>query len=161
MFTQKSTRILALTALAAFFAAPSPALRAGDHVPAITPGRTAAAPARNPVGEALLAMKVRTRLLTEVKDDALPIKVDVSGGTVTLTGQMKKLSSLELAENTAKSVEGVKHLDSRLTLAANENANPVKSASVKSGHEVADALLETKVKTKLLEIGRASCRERV
>jgi osmotically-inducible protein OsmY len=142
MLFNKTTSTLAFAALAALLSGYSPPARAGDD------SRAAAKPGGKTAGtlvdEALLSLKVRTKLLTEVKYDALHIHVDVEGSSVTLSGTMKKKSSLDLAEEVAKSVDGVKHVNNKLEL--KESA----AAEASDGPEVPDALLETKIKSKLL-----------
>ncbi len=142
---------LALTTAAALLAgSPLPA-HADDAVTAKPAAKPEAAPVRDWVNEALLALKVRSKLLTEVKSAALPIHVTAEGATITLTGEVKKKSSLELSEAVAKSVAGVRHVSNNLTLAPSESeTSGVKTAAVESGHELKDALLEAKIKSKLI-----------
>lgn len=140
-----------LIAAAALLAGAPRTARAGDDTAAGPSGAAKAAPVRNWVNEALLALKVRSKLLTEVKSAALPIHVSAEGRTITLTGEVKKKSSLELSEAVAESVTGVRHVTNNLTLAPSETeTNGVKTAAVESGHEMKDALLETKIKSKLI-----------
>ena len=131
MSFNKPVSTFAFASITLLFAGMSRPLRAGDHSP-------------RRVNEAQLELKVRARLLSEVKRDALPIHVEAEGSTIILTGTMTKKSSLDLAEEVAKSVEGVKMVKNRLVLSENPAAQSTE------GPEVSDALLETKIKSKLL-----------
>ena len=99
---------------------------------------------------ALTELKVRAALLEKFGTDALGIKVTVVGDRVTLTGAVSKRSTEELAEEVARSVEGVKKVDLRLEV--------VSSGGQTGGNaeaEANDSLLESKVKMALAsEIGR-------
>jgi osmotically-inducible protein OsmY len=142
---------LALTAAAALLAGLPRTALAGDDTLARPAGNTEATPVRDWVNEALLALKVRTKLLNEVKSAALPVHVTAEGTTITLTGEVKKKSSLELSEAVAKSVTGVHHVVNNMTVAPTEaETNGVKTAAIESGHEMKDALLEAKIKSKLI-----------
>lgn len=135
-------RMAAITAL--FMLSAGLPARAAD--PDWSPGKTTSPAEARKVSDAKLELRVRDRLLTEVKSDAVPIRVVAMDGTVILSGEVESKAGLELAELTAKSTDGVKKLESKLTLAPAEKTNVVK----KSGHETADAMLENKIKTKLL-----------
>ncbi len=149
MFSMKTLQTLTLAAAAALLVSPAPATRAGDATATI---KAETAPARNWVKEAMLSLKVRNKLLTRMKStDALRIHIDTEGRTVTLTGAVEKESSLARAGSLARSVEGVRHVTNNLTHAPDKDRGAaVESAAVKGGHEIKDALLETKVKSKLL-----------
>ena len=98
---------------------------------------------------ALTELKVRAALLEKLGTDALNIKVTVVGDKVTLTGAVGKRATEELAEEVARSVEGVRRVDNRLEVAEGGQA----SGNVEN--EAADSLLESKVKMALAgEIGR-------
>jgi osmotically-inducible protein OsmY len=98
---------------------------------------------------ALTELKVKAALLEKLGTDALGIKVAVVGDKVTLTGAVSKRSTEELAEEVARSVEGVKKVDNRLEVVESAQA----SGNVEN--EASDSLLESKVKMALAsEIGR-------
>ncbi len=98
---------------------------------------------------AITELKVRAALLEKLGTDALGIKVTVVGDKVTLTGAVSKRSTEELAEEVARSVEGVKKVDNRLEVVEGAQA----SGNVEN--EADDSLLESKVKMALAsEIGR-------
>ena len=109
------------------------------------------------LSDALLHLKVKASLLDKLGADALGIDVDVEAGHVSLGGEVKQRSSQELAPQVAGAVEGVVAVASSLTLApsAAGESTPVASAVGKAEREVQDALLETRVKGRLLaEIGK-------
>jgi osmotically-inducible protein OsmY len=98
---------------------------------------------------ALTELKVKAALLEKLGTDALGIKVAVVGDKVTLTGAVSKRSTEELAEEVARSVEGVKKVDNRLEVVESAQS----SGNVEN--EASDSLLESKVKMALAsEIGR-------
>jgi osmotically-inducible protein OsmY len=98
---------------------------------------------------ALTELKVRAALLEKLGTDALNIKVTVVGEKVTLTGAVSKRSTEELAEEVARSVEGVRKVDNRLEVVEGGQA----SGNVEN--EANDSLLESRVKMALAsEIGR-------
>ena len=99
---------------------------------------------------ALTELKVKAALLEKLGTDALGIKVAVVGDKVTLTGAVSKRSTEELAEEVARSVEGVKKVDNRLEVVASGG-----QAGGNVEAEANDSLLESKVKMALAsEIGR-------
>jgi len=98
---------------------------------------------------ALTELKVRAALLEKLGTDALNIKVTVVGEKVTLTGAVNKRSTEELAEEVARSVEGVGKVDNRLEVVESGQA------SGNLENEANDSLLESRVKVALAsEIGR-------
>ena len=133
--------IAALTAILLFSGLP-----ARPAEPDWTPSKTTSPSDAKKVSDAKLELRVRDRLLTQVKSDAVPIRVVAVDGTVILSGEVESKASLELAEETTRTTTGVKKVENKMTLAPAEKTNVVK----KSGHEVADAALENKIKTKLL-----------
>lgn len=96
------------------------------------------------VSEALTAVNVRAKLLDKLGVDALRIKVAVSDGTATLTGEVAKSPSQGLAEQVALSVKGVKKVENKVTVKEAEGAVGASEASVKK------VALEMKVKGVLL-----------
>jgi hyperosmotically inducible protein len=126
--------------------APGPAQRAGAAID------RAVAAVEDELGEALLKAKVRVALLEQLRTDGLEISADVSGSVVTLTGRVGRRSSQELAEQVARAVSGVTEVRNRLVVApGTPPAAPLAQAVDKAEKEVADALLETRVKMRLLD----------
>lgn len=100
------------------------------------------------VTNALQASAVRTKLIEKLGGDALKINVTVAGEKAFLTGSVEKKVTQEMAKEVALSVPGIKSVENELKEIAGAGA------AVASGHEVEDALLESKVKNVLLaEIG--------
>lgn len=107
--------------------------------------------ARDRVAEALLAVRVRDRLLARLKLDALPIRVTALGRTVTLAGELQRRSARVRAELAALSVGGVKKVINQLTFApgATDLEAPSSTPQV-DGPSTANALLEARIKIRLL-----------
>jgi len=105
------------------------------------------------VAQALLVTRVHIALLQHLKDDALKVKVEVKGSAVELSGRVNVRANQELAEKVALSVSGVREVSNRITLApgSEHGEAPVSKAFGEAEREVADGLLEAKVKTRLLE----------
>lgn len=119
--------------------------------------RSAAGPDEDrDVAEAGLAADVRLALLDKLGWDALDVKVDVDGGQASLTGEVDKRTTQELAEEVALSVPGVERVDNRLRLKPQSDPEtPVGQAVSNTEREVNDAALEMRVgKNLLAEIGR-------
>jgi osmotically-inducible protein OsmY len=126
---------------------PGPGARAGGAID------QAWSKVQEDVAQALLVVRVHIALLQHLKDDALQVKVEVKGSAVELSGQVHARASQELAKQAALSVSGVREVSNRITLApGGENGEaPVSKAFGKVEREVADGLLEAKVKARLLE----------
>lgn len=119
--------------------------------------RSAAGPDEDrDVAEAGLAADVRLALLDKLGWDALDVKVDVDGGQASLTGEVDKRTTQELAEEVALSVRGVERVDNRLRLKPQSAPETrVDHAVSNTEREVNDAALEMRVgKNLLAEIGR-------
>ncbi len=129
-----------------------PPLPAGNHE-ALKQAITAeSANASGWVKETLLELKVRNKLLTKINPaDALRVHIAIEGRTVILTGAVQKPANIAIAESLARSVDGVQKVTNDLTFApGGSNFSAVEAAVVKGGYQINDALLETKVMTKLL-----------
>ena len=108
---------------------------------------------------ALTELKIRAGLLQHLKLDALGIGIDVAGDTATLTGEVHEAASKTVAEEVALTVEGVHDVRNRIRVKSEDQQGetPVARAVDKAGNRVADALLEARVKTRLLEeIGKTA-----
>lgn len=108
------------------------------------------------VEDAALAADIRLELFGKLGFDALDIDVDVDGGRVRLRGDVEKRATQELAEEVARSVEGVEKVENRLSLQDGRPGDtPVTRAVGTAEREVQDAALEVRVGQRLLgEIGR-------
>lgn len=106
--------------------------------------------------DAVTHVKVRTELLTKLGWDALHIDVDVHGPKVVLSGTVKKRSTQELAEEVTRAVPGVTHVSDDIQVTREPSSEGRVTTTVDHAErEVRDALLETRVKGRLLEeIGR-------
>jgi hyperosmotically inducible periplasmic protein len=111
------------------------------------------------VSEALLASRVRIALLEHLKQDGLGIHIEIRGEAVTLTGRVSNRSSLELAVEVARSVEGVRAVKSGIELELEQESAGRPQAGVLGSveQEVRDALLEARVKVRLIDqLGRVA-----
>lgn len=114
--------------------------------PSPTPDRTIG----ESVDDALLGTKVKAALLTQLGFDALGIDVAARGGVITLAGRVDKRTTAEQSEAVAKAVEGVASVRHQVKVEAQATKTPVGDAVSHGEREVADALLESKVKMALL-----------
>lgn len=107
------------------------------------------------VEDVLLATKVKASLLTDLGFDALGIDVTARGTEVTLAGTVDKRTTAEQSQAVAKAVDGVTRVHHHVEVEQKSSGTPVADAVAKGEREVADALLESKVKMALLsELGK-------
>jgi osmotically-inducible protein OsmY len=114
---------------------------------------------------ALTGLRVKTVLLEKLGKDALNIDVEMKDGEAVLSGTVTERSTQELAEEAAKSVDGVSSVDNRLKIQVATSGSPGETAERAArdfGDEVADAALESRVHLRLFgEIGRYATRLQV
>ena len=107
------------------------------------------------VEDVLLATQVKASLLTDLGFDALAIDVTARGNEVTLAGTVDKRTTAEQSQAVAKAVDGVAKVHHHVRVEPKPSGTPVADAVAKGEREVADALLESKVKMALLsELGK-------
>ncbi len=96
---------------------------------------------------------VHIALLEKLGIDGLRVGVEVAGDQATLTGEVHKRETRELAKQVALSVDGVTKVENtiKLTPAASPENTAASKVVGEAQHDVADALLGTKVKLKLLD----------
>lgn len=140
------TSLLLVLALAAAPPTPGPLQRVGEALD------SAASKVGQTLEEALLEAKVKVALLEHLKKEALKVEVEASGTTVTLEGVVSSRGYQSLAEEVARSVSGVTKVENRVRVAEAPGGGPVSRAARKVEQETADALLEAKIKAKLLEV---------
>jgi hyperosmotically inducible protein len=129
---------------------PGPAARVGDSLD------HAWSAVRDQVADALLLTRIRVALLEQLGSDGLRVQISARDGEVELSGYVRKRSSREFAEQAARSVSGVRN---RIAVASEGGGNeaPVARVVGKVERDVANAVLEGKVKARLLEgIGRVA-----
>jgi len=117
----------------------------------------AAADLESRVGDAVLELKVKAALLDKLGSEAFGIDVEAIGHTVVLTGEVESRATKELAKEVTLAVRGVRSVRNKLTLERKKRAadTPVSRGVAKAEGEVLDAVLEVRVKRRLLEeIGR-------
>jgi len=111
------------------------------------------------VADALLVARVRVALLERLKEDGMRITIEVHGASVELSGQVERRENADLAERVAASVGGVRKVHSRVTVAPSGEVlePPIAHALGRAERAVGNALLETRVKARLLEdLGRVA-----
>jgi len=145
-------------ALAILFAcatpAPSRAAAGEARGGPTTPSATATSGFANDLAAARITVAVRLALLEKLGRDGLRIHIDVAGDKVTLSGTVAVRASQELAEEVALGVTGVRSVDNRLKTVADArpSPHPVEKAVGKAEKEVADAMLESRVKLRLFDV---------
>jgi osmotically-inducible protein OsmY len=115
---------------------------------------TSTDPAASDIAELRTELAVRLALLESLGDDGLRIHIDVDGDRVALAGEVRHRSSQELAEEVAEGVNGVRHVRNDLVLEAQAqgpSGKPITRAASQLEDEMADTLLESKVKLRLLD----------
>lgn len=140
------TSLVLVLALAAPPPTPGPLQRVGEALD------SAASKVGQTLEEALLEAKVKVALLEHLKKEALKVEVEASGTTVTLEGVVSSRGYQSLAEEVARSVSGVTKVENRVQVAEAPGGGPVSRAARMVEQETADALLEAKIKAKLLEV---------
>ncbi len=111
------------------------------------------------VADALLVTRVRVALLERLKEDGMRVTIQVHGTTVELSGRVEKPENAELAGKVAASVSGVRAVQNRVTVVPSGQVAepPIAHALGEAERAVANALLEAKVKARLLEeLGRVA-----
>jgi hyperosmotically inducible protein len=106
------------------------------------------------IGDELLGLQVKAKLLSRLEVAAIPIAVSARAGGVTLSGDVTRRSDAELAVSLAKTVKGVRSVVDSTAFRAAADAN-APAAPADPQKALADAVLQTQVKTRLVqELGR-------
>lgn len=121
----------------------------------------AAKVAGDEVADALVELKVKAALLDKLGVDGLRIAVEAKGGDVVLQGVVKTESTAKMAADIAKGVDGVAAVEPTIVVQKDPGGTvidkQVDRVIDKTQAEIADALLETRVKTRLVEeMGRGA-----
>lgn len=129
---------------------PGPAQRAGQAVDQAVRG------IGDELKELAVAARVRVALLEDLKEAGLRVKVAVQGDRVVLSGEVPSASARVAAFGSAKRVAGVRTVSNEVSVAATPPPEvAVGQAAKKVERTLADALLEARVKVRLLEdLGR-------
>lgn len=130
---------------------PGPVARAGIAVD------RAVGAARDEVAEAMLVARLRVALLERLGTDGLRVHVEVDGEQVSLSGEVSQGTSVERAGQVAKSLSAGRRLTNGLRAASGIGPNGPNVADLlgKAERDVADALVEARVKANLLDqLGR-------
>jgi len=98
-----------------------------------------------------VGLRVKGELLAKLGTDSLRINVDADGGAIRLSGDVKKRATAELAEEVAKSVDGVRSVDNQLRVADGGETNATGRALAEAEAELGDAALETRVRLALID----------
>lgn len=94
---------------------PPASSRAPDTPPTVLPAPMADRSVSQTIDDAGITAKVKTALAAEKDVSAISINVDTVQGKVTLSGRVSNPSEAERALEVARSVEGVKAVESKLT----------------------------------------------
>ena len=123
---------------------------------AVNPFVATAADASADLSDALLSLRVRSTLLEKLGREGLRIEVEAEGGQVVLGGQVKKRAFADRAADVARSVPGVQGVDNQIDLAPAAGRKAFERAGERWEARVKDAILETRVKSRLVEeLGKA------
>lgn len=76
-----------------------------------------------------ITQNVRTKIASETSVPGANVTVDTQDGVVTLVGIVDNTTQIQTLTNLAQSVEGVKRVDSRLTVKENANLNTTMPAT--------------------------------
>lgn len=111
------------------------------------------------VPTSLRELKLRAALLKHLKLDALGIDILIDGERVTLAGEVADPSSKVVAKQVALTTDGIHEVDNQIAVKPAEKGDlddsTFEQALDDARRKVAAAVLETKVKTRLLEdLGR-------
>lgn len=142
-----SARPLLLAAgLALCVAGSVPAVMAADSTPTAHSDNVGAA-----ISDTDITAKIKYKMAGKKDLKGSDIHVTTTNGVVTLTGTAANEEASEEAENVAKSVEGVKHVDNSITnKSSSETEAHAKALGNDAKHEVSDSWITTKVKSELL-----------
>lgn len=109
------------------------------------------APAGDDGSTLAVGLRVKAELLAKLGTDSLRVDVDADGGEIRLSGEVKKRETAELAEEVAKSVDGVRSVDNRLRVATSGEESATDRALAEAEAELGDAALETRVRIALID----------
>ena len=114
--------------------------------------------APQPVDDSGITTKVKSKLAADTRTSAIKISVETTNGVVALTGTVPTETEKSAAETIAKSTEGVKSVDNRITV--NPHSTGVTSADEKAGEAAraagdatGDAGITAKIKAKFIAAG--------
>lgn len=127
---------LALAGVVVIAPAFNPSSRADDTVPA-APARSVGAA----IDDTVITTKVKTALISDQSVKGFDFKVDTRKGVVQLAGYVDNQARVARAIQIAKSVEGVKEVDNKVTL---------KEGRTSIGNKVDDSIVTASVKSALL-----------
>ena len=99
--------------------------------------------------------KAEATLLFNGNLDSFDINTDVKNGNVILTGKVENSVDKKLAEELIANIDGVKSVDNKLTIVANNESDSSVSDDMESTYdkgtsELTDAKIATVIKTRLL-----------
>ncbi len=95
------------------------------------------------VEDATITASVKSKLMWNDHTDGLEINVDTLYGNVTLSGTADSAAAMELAERLAANTDGVRSVDNRLSIDANQPTREIAGTA-------SDAWITSKVKSTLL-----------
>lgn len=103
------------------------------------------------VADTVITTRVKARLMGEDSIRKSDVSVTTINGVVTLDGSVNSAGAKSLAETAAKSVDGVKSLDSQLKTPVGSDASAkTREVIAETGRVVSDSWTTTKVKSVIL-----------
>ncbi|MEL7059935.1 MAG: BON domain-containing protein [Acidobacteriota bacterium] len=110
------------------------------------------------MSDAALELAVKAELLQEIGWDMMSVDVEAYGSRIVLMGDVETKANEELAKEVALSVDGVERVTNLLKVEGEEKDKPktpvadrVAGAVGQAEREVGDAVLESRIKTKLIK----------
>lgn len=152
---------IALTSLVLGCSGPSPAANGDPARHSVAQQATDSPREQTRFDEALMRLRIRRSLLAHLKTEALDVEVEVVGNTVVLSGDVEEHPDRMLAEEVARSVSGVSEVDNEIEVEADagEADGPITRGARATERELADAMLELGVQTRLVrELGEVGFR---
>lgn len=103
------------------------------------------------VSDTGITAKLKARLASDRRTQGKGVSVETNNGVVTLSGQVADMEVSEAAEELARNVPDVKGIDNRIQAPStmDELGDRAESAADQAGTALTDAMITTKVKTKL------------
>lgn len=101
--------------------------------------------------DAMLGVRIRAAMLESMKGDALDIRVSVVGDEVILRGEVRNRAVRDLAADVAAHTATHAKVRNHLQVSDQEPSAPFTEAIERTQQDVADSLLESRVKLKLLQ----------
>lgn len=157
----RSLAFIVLASLALGCSDPSPAVNGDSARQSVAEQTDDVPPQQTRFDEALMRLRIRRSLLEHLKTEGLGVEVEVVGNAVVLSGDVEEHADRMLAEEVARSVRGVTEVHNEIEVEADagEANGPITRGARATERELADAMLELRVQTRLVrELGELGFR---